>query len=173
MIITLEEIKSYLKINSPNNDHKLSPLTDYVNDYIVSFCSIKSGDGTTDLTRRETSPSGRNIILPSINISTIVSIKSNGTLIDAEDYYLDQESGIVVFYIDISTKPFAIEVVYRQDTYTPPGDLKLAALELAKYFYADEYKETVSSGQGDSVSLDISKTIPNKVRHILLKHRVL
>jgi hypothetical protein len=171
MIITLEELKGYLNIKSPNNDHKLSPLTDYVNDFIVRFCSIKSGDGTTDLTRRETSPSGRSIILPSTNVTNIVSIKSNGTLIEAEDYYLDSESGIVVFYTDVSTKPFGIEVVYKLDTFTPPADLKMAAMELAKYIYSEEYKETVSNGNGEAVTAEISKTIPNKIRHILLQHR--
>tara|TARA_Y100001938_G_scaffold111625_1_gene152790 strand:- start:1282 stop:1803 length:522 start_codon:yes stop_codon:yes gene_type:complete len=172
MIIELTDLKSYLGINSPSQDNQLNPLVDYVNSYIMSFCNLKVSDTPTTYTRRVTSPTGRSVVLPSTNIQSIDSILSNGTPLDEEDYHLDADSGIIVFYIDVTTKPFGLEVTYTDAVFTAPGDLKFAALELAKYFFKDEYKNAISSGQGDSVTYEISKTIPNKIRHILVLHRV-
>lgn len=172
MIIDITELKSYLGINSPNSDNELIPLTDYVNSYILSFCGLKATNAPTSYTRRITSPTGRSAVLPSTSIQSLDSVLSNGTPLDPEDYYLDSESGIIVFYVDVTTKPFGIVVTYTDAQFEAPSDLKFAALELAKYFYKDEYKNAISSGQGDSVTYEISKTIPNKIRHILVHHRV-
>ena len=172
MIIELTDLKSYLGINSNNSDNELTVLTDYVNSYIMSFCNLKYSDTPIAYTRRITSPTGRSAVLPSTAIQSLDSILSSGTPLDEEDYYLDTESGIIVFYTEVTTKPFGLEVTYTDAAFTAPSDLKFAALELAKYFYKDEYKNAISSGQGDAVTYEISKTIPNKIRHILVHHRV-
>ena len=172
MIIELEDLKDYLGVKSPNSDNELLPITDYVNAFIMSFCNLSDSDGLTTHARRITSPTGRSAVLPSTTTATISSITSSGIPIAEEDYYLDKESGILVFYTEVSTKPFGIVVEYTEE-FIPPADLKYAALELGKYFYKSEYKNAVSSGQGDSVTFEISKTIPNKIRHILVLHRVL
>lgn len=172
MIIELTDLKSYLGINSTNSDNELNPLVDYVNAFIVGFCNISTSDTPTTYTRRITSPTGRSALLPSPNIESITSILSNGTAIEEEDYHLETSSGILVFYTDVTTKPFGITVEYTESAFVAPADLKLAALELAKYFNKNEYRNAVSSGQGDSATYEISKTIPNKIRHILVQHRV-
>lgn len=170
MIIGLEEVKNYLAIKSPNNDHELTPLVDYVNSYITTFCSLK--DNTGQHTCRVTSHNGRSALLPtdSLNVS-IDSIKSNGLTLDTEDYHLDEDSGIIVFYTEVSTKPYGLSITYTEGALVIPSDLHLAGLEMVKYFYKDEYKNAVSSGQGDTVSFEISSTIPNKIRHILTQYR--
>lgn len=173
MIIGLDSAKEYLSINSPNQDVKIQTLVDYVNDFIIEFCSIEANEAPITKTRRVTSASGRNAVLPSTEITQVISVTSNGELLEEEDYYLDTASGILVFYTDVTTKLFGIVVEYEIGPYVPKGDLKLAALELLKYFYKDEYKGSVSSGQGDSISFEVAKSIPNKIRHILIHNRVL
>lgn len=173
MIITLEELKAYLGKNSPTGDAELNPIVDYVNSFIIKFCGLKATNTPTLITRRVTSATGRGIVLPSINVTSVESVKSNGKLVAEEDYYLDEESGIVVFYAEVTTKLFGISIEYIERAFEPSADLKFAALELGKYFHKSEYKNAVSNGQGDSVSFEISKTIPNKIRHILTLNRVL
>lgn len=172
MIIEIADLKGYLGINSDRSDAELNAILGYVNEYIMSFCNLKYSDTPTTYTRRISSPTGRSAVLPSTTIQSLDSILSSGTALEPEDYHLDVDSGIIVFYTDVTTKPFGIEVTYTDAAFTAPADLKFAALELAKYFFKDEYKNAISSGQGDSVTYEISKTIPNKIRHILVHHRV-
>jgi hypothetical protein len=174
MLIELADAKSYLGINSPSKDEELGVLVGYVNKYIMDFCGITNTSPTpTELTKRLTSSTGRNVVLPSLRASAIVSVKSKGEELDPEDYDLDEQSGIVVFYVPVTTNPYAVSVTYIETPYETPPDLKFAALELVKYFHKLEYKNAVSSGQGDSVSFEVSKTVPNKIRHVLLHNRQL
>jgi len=174
MLIDLETAKGYLGINSPTKDVEISMLVNYVNTYILEFCSIKNtSDTATSYTRRVTSAAGRNAVLPSTQITSVTKVLNNGIELEEEDYFLDTDSGILVFYTDVTTKPFGISVTYEEGPFVASADLVFAAVELLKYFYKDEYKNAVSSGQGDSVSFEISKNIPNKIRHILTHHREL
>lgn len=172
MLIDLDKAKGYLGINSPSKDAEISALVDYVNAYILEFCSLGNvSDTTVEYTRRVTSSSGRNAVLPSTNISAIVSVLDNGIPLDEEDYYLDVGSGILVFYTEVTTKPFGLTVTYTEAPFVAPPDLIFAALELLKYFYKNEYKNAAATGQGDSVSYEVTKSVPNKIRHVLVQHR--
>lgn len=171
MIIDLASLKSYLDINSPNKDTELQPIVDFVNDFITRFCGLSEVSAPQTITRRVTSTDGRSILLPHLDISSITSITSDGLSVAEEDYY--EEDGLVVFYTEVSLRPFGIEAQYEVPAYTPSGDLVYAGLELAKYYYKSEYKNSLSTGQGDTVSFEVSKTVPNKIRAVLVQHRVL
>lgn len=174
MIITLESLKSYLKINSPNSDAELAPITAYVNSFIVKYCGLEDyPSDATARTGRYSSSNGRSVLLPHLNIDSIISVSSSGKVLEPEDYYLDKDTGILIFYTEVSTKPYAISVEYMQEAYNAPEDLVFAGLELAKYFYKNEYKNSISSGQGDQVSYEISKSVPNKIRHVLALNRIM
>lgn len=174
MLIDLDKTKEYLGINSPNKDSQLIFLVEYVNQYILEFCGLGDvSDTEVEHTRRVTSSSGRNAVLPSTRISSVTSVLDRGVEVAEEDYFLDKDTGIIVFYTPVTTKPFGISVTYTIPAFEPPQDLVFAALELVKYFHKDEYKNSASTGQGDSISFEVTKSIPNKIRHILVQHRPL
>lgn len=178
-VITLNDYKAYAQINSPNQDAKLTPMVAMVNSFIENYIGYSVGSEKS--LQQTVTPQGNEIYLntfPVASVSKIV-IKRFGQAdqeIAAEKYYVDRINGIIEILdpsLKLPTNPRSIEVQYRAGSSSVASDLKLAALELVMYYDKREFKNSVSSGDGQSVGFQSIKTIPPQVKAILDLHRII
>lgn len=156
-MILLEDYKSYVEINSPNQDSKLTPLVAYVNDFVEKYCGTKFSPQTVTGERLLISEGG--FILPNaplISIDNIELINDDRTF----EYWPRLEEGTVE--VDFEDSVYA-RVDYTWGFSQMPDGVKLPCYELITYFSKREFNKSRSLG-GETITYLDPSVIPPHIR---------
>jgi len=154
-LITLEDYKEAEGISTPKDDLKLSALIPSVSALVKTYCGNSIIDYySTNRVELFSVKWGSSIVqLTESPLISIVSVEERDRPTDAytaltenTDYYLDFDTDSV---IRISGKterrwkdgPGSVKVTYKAGYSDTPEDLKLAVIDLVKYYIRDEHKE--------------------------------
>lgn len=178
-IITLAGYKAVSGISSPNQDAKLQPLVDMVNEYIPLYCNTKFE--ATVVTGARLTQNGTLIILPHapiISIEAVGIIRSSETTdsLATTDYIVDLESGTidVIDYTGVlPTKDRSFTIDYTYGFSTVPNAIVAAAYELVRHYEKREFNKQKDLGNGQSLEFTISEVIPVQIKALLDVYRVL
>jgi hypothetical protein len=154
-LITLDEYKTSERIESTKDDNRLNSLIVSVSQLVKTYCNNTKVDHyTSDKTEVfSVNTSETSVQLSESPVNTIVSVKERSsigvayvTLTANTDYYLDNvtdsifRSNGATGYKSFPRGPGAVEVVYKAGWSTCPEDLKLAVIDLIRYYAKDEHK---------------------------------
>ena len=153
-LITIDEYKEYEGITSSNEDLRLEKLIPSVSQLVKTYCANSIIDFYS-VDRVETFNLQWQTSFVQLTESPLVSItqveervnpSTDYVVLDAADYYLDLETDSVVRLSGASkrswyTGPGAVRITYRAGYASTPADLKLAVIDLVKYYIRDEHKE--------------------------------
>lgn len=154
-LITLDEYKEYEGITSSNEDLRLEKLLPSVSQLVKTYCGNSIVDFYS-VDKVETFSIKWNTSLVQLTESPLLSVSaveeryspssSYTTLTVDNDYYLDFETDSIIRVAGSSEKswrhgPGAVKVTYRAGYEETPADLKLAVIDLVKYYVRDEHKE--------------------------------
>jgi hypothetical protein len=154
-LITLDEYKEFEGISSSNDDSRLEKLIPSVSQLVKTYCGNSIIDYySTNRVELFSVKWGSSIVqLTESPLISIVSVEERDRPTDAytaltenTDYYLDFDTDSV---IRISGKterrwkdgPGSVKVTYKAGYSDTPEDLKLAVIDLVKYYIRDEHKE--------------------------------
>ena len=154
-LITLDEYKEFEGISSSNDDSRLEKLIPSVSQLVKTYCGNSIIDYySTNRVELFSVKWGSSIVqLTESPLISIVSVEERDKPTDAytaltenTDYYLDFDTDSV---IRISGKaerrwkdgPGSVKVTYKAGYSDTPEDLKLAVIDLVKYYIRDEHKE--------------------------------
>ena len=154
-LITLDEYKTSEKIESTKEDARLNLLIASVSQLVKTYCNNTILDhyssNKTELFSIDYSLTS--VQLSESPVNAIVSVKERSsigvaytTLAANTDYYLDSvtdsifRSNGATGYKSFPRGPGAVEVVYTAGWSTCPEDLKLAVIDLIRYYFKDEHK---------------------------------
>lgn len=180
MNVTLEEAKAYLKISSPNQDDELTPIVTGVNSFIDSMVALLEsgpGAGMTEIYFGHTQGTET---YQALNLSRFMRTGNVPTLVVTRTYF-DKGSGTFgqEEATEYSVTPAAITISSSAPTGeygvtiqaglnpTQEANKTLAALEMIKYYYKQEYKQTQSSGGQTVTSTPFTGTLPKHIRSLL------
>ena len=155
-LITLDDYKDAESITSTKEDTRLTSLIGSVSQLVKTYC----GNSIIDFystNKTETFNIDYETYLVQLTESPIVSIVSveiRGTYREAYttlttgayEYYLDSETDTIIRTNEGNTYkywprgPGAVRVVYKAGYASTPVDLKLAIIDLIRYYHKDEYK---------------------------------
>jgi len=161
-LITLEEYKLASKITGLGEDTRISSLITSVSALVKTYCNNTIVD---DYSVNKTETFSINFASSSVQltgspVNAIVTVKERTgissdytTLAANTDYYLDTvtdsifRSGGGSLYKNFPIGPGAVEVVYTSGWATCPEDLKLAVIDLVRYYFKEEHKlrQTIAS----------------------------
>lgn len=178
-IITLTEYKQFQGINNPNNDLKLQPLVDSVNEVIVRYCQTTFGTVSSTGVRLDSFQ--YTILLPNCPVQSVefLGIKRNSEyteeLLVDEQFLLHPEEGSIelidpTIVLPSNRRAFVVDYTYGQQV---PYALKQAANELITYYYKREFNKSKDLGTGQSIDFTDSSVLPPQIRTILDMYRVL
>jgi hypothetical protein len=175
-ILTLEQYKTDMGINSPNKDAQLGPLIDMANAFIPRYCNsnfeplVIEGALPTEVMD--------NVIL--MDTAPIVSVEQitlrGDEILLPEAFYLDTMEGIITILdrgVLIPSSRFDYSIDYTTGWPETPADIKSAAEELVKYYEKREFSKSKDLGNGQAITHQVTKTVPVQVRSILDLYRVM
>jgi hypothetical protein len=113
-------------------------------------------------------------------VNSIVSVKERTgissaytTLVANTDYYLDTVTDSIfrsnsgTGYKNFPLGPGSVEVVYKAGWATCPEDLKLAVVDLVKYYFKEEHKQRQHLGGASLQNAAGSIAYPDHIKRVL------
>ena len=153
-LITIDEYKEYEGITSSNEDLRLEKLIPSVSQLVKTYCGNSIIDFFS-VDKVETFNLQWHTSFVQLTESPLISItqveerlnpSADYAVLDAADYYSDLETDSVIrlsgsLEKNWNTGPGSVRVTYRAGYASTPADLKLAVIDLVKYYIRDEHKE--------------------------------
>lgn len=181
-LITLDEFKEYEGLSSSNDDLRLEKLIPSVSQLVKTYCgnsiidfyntdkvevfSIKWNTSIVQLTES-----------PLVSVSLIEEKDSfNGEYIELQSgkYSIDYDTDSIFRiegsqYRDWALGPSSVRVTYRAGYTSTPADLKLAIIDLVKYYLKDEHtqRRTLSGATIENQGTGEGKGFPDHIKRVL------
>lgn len=160
-IITLAEYKVFASISSPNQDAQLTPLVNFVNQFVSDYLGVSESVV-------EYLDNSSTLLLPSSQLvaSIVGDIYTNGILVPNSTITDFMQLGFkVVFATPITGK---VTITLSNSISNPA--VKEACFLLVKYYLKEEYKPNIQSGQ-EQVQASEPKGLPIYIKNILDLYR--
>lgn len=171
-IILLEDYKSYAGLNSPNKDEALQYLVDYVNTFIVNYCNTNFEPNVV-VGAKVTSDNGYDFLVPNVPVISVEEVRYKGEVVDAENYLVDKEMGLVESLTTFGTDRFGFEIDYTHGHATTPPDLIVSAMEWITYLSKREFNNARSIGNGETADYGDTELLPTHIRVAMNLYKVL
>jgi len=156
-LITLSELKTYLRITDTEDDTLLQNLIDETEAQIKKYVN-NAIEEQTDITEYFNIDSyQKEIILQYFPVSN-VSVYEDDTLLDSDtEYTLDSDAGIIQKYYGYFSKGIkTVKVIYTAGYSTIPDDIKLA-VKIQSAFYYQRKDQIGISGQSLEGSINMTE----------------
>jgi len=149
-LITIDEYKEYEGITSSKEDERLERLIVSVSQLVKTYCGTTIIDYyTTPKTEEVTLSWDTDVVqLSECPVNTITSVQerdrpeSSYVTLDASQYVLDKNTdSLYKIRNNWSKGPASLIIQYTAGYEECPLDLKLAVIDLVKYYLRDEHKE--------------------------------
>ena len=181
-LITLQDYKAYAGISNSNSDAKLTITLDLVEEFVETYCGRKflSGTYTEQLSSEASTLFPRNLPITSVTGLSYIDTSKVSQSIDAADYIVYSEEGIVEIFdhnaLSVASilRPFSI--TYVGGFTSTPAALKLALMDLVTYYDKQQYINKTTSvnvnvlGQDDESE---GSELPPHIKRVLDLYRVL
>lgn len=186
-LITLDEYKDSQGLSDLKNDNRYNSLITSVSQLVKTYCGTTFVDYyATELTQYFNITFETDVIQlresPVVAITSVeerTSYASDYTILTeaAYEYYLDPNTDCLYRtynsgYSDWAQGPGAVRVVYTGGYAAIPADLKLAVIDLVRYYFKEEYKERRTLGSA-SVANQTTSTqwrnvgFPDHIKRVL------
>lgn len=182
-LITLAEYKAYAGLNTPNQDAQIAALIPGICQYVETYCNRKFQYYLTNQFVEVFSGKNYPIQLKHYPVTTVVSVEESldlgstyAALVEYTSWVTDKEEGTIVAPSGmLSTGINRYRITYNYGFTVLPEDLKLAILDLVKYYMRNDMAVHSNKAPGTStVQLDFqtNAAIPAHIRRILDLYKV-
>jgi hypothetical protein len=160
-IITLAEYKVFASISSPNQDAQLTPLVNFVNEFVSDYLGVSESVV-------EYLDNSNTLLLPSSQLvaSIVGDIYTNGILVPNSIITDFMQLGFKVVF----ATPITGKVIITLSNSVGNPAIKEACFLLVKYYLKEEYKPNIQSGQ-EQVQASEPKGLPIYIKNILDLYR--
>ncbi len=178
MLVSLENIKIYLALNTTTYDDLLTLLEESAVSFIESYCNNKISSNTiTEYLNGSDSYLDRIFFINNnINITSLTFYELNGSdwdLISDDDYALDENGGCIYYDMAVTPGIRNYKVSYTCGYTTGiPNDLKIAILKIIGKYYNKHKSDGLSDESLDGASLNFEKFMSDDIRLILNKYKL-
>ena len=159
MIVTLEEVKQFLKITDTSQDQYLSKLQEGAEAYIKEYCGREFENGIHEALIWVENEFG---FLPDPPVTDVTSV-ANESGTELTTYTYTPYGAIKVDGVNHEL----LVVTYTGGS--TPEDIKLAVLRMVEYLY--QKAEAIHSQNFEGVNVSFSEA-PNFVREVLDNHKI-
>lgn len=178
-LVTLTEVKTYLGINSTNQDGTINQLIPQVSEFVKNYCSRSFVDYVNDPKVNVVSGGDFYIYLdesPTISIQSVEYSTDYGVtytaLTDGTDFILDlQHDRLQVIGQSVFPKYInGYKITYYAGYETLPNDLKLSVLDLVAYYLKSDMavKSAASPGKNSvAVEYIVTARLPAHIARVL------
>ena len=181
-LITLADYKEAEGLTSPKDDIRLTSVIDSVSQLVKTYCgnSIIDHYSTNKVEEFNIDWHTHIVQLTESPVNTIVSVEKRDsvtasyTTVPTTDYYLDKKTDSVLYVTGSTYKNWprgaaAVKVTYTAGYSECPSDLKLAVIDLIKYYMKDEHvmRRTIAGATMENQGTGESRGFPDHIKRIL------
>ena len=181
-LITLEDYKEIEGLQSPKDDLRLEQLIDSVSQLVKTYCgnSIVDHYSTNKVEEFNIDWLTHVVQLTESPVNAIVSVEKRDsvtasyTTVPTTDYYLDKTTDSVLYVTGSTYKNWprgagAVKVTYKAGYSACPTDLRLAVVDLIKYYMKDEHtqRRTLSGATLENQGTGATAGFPDHIKRVL------
>ena len=181
-LITLEDYKEIEGLTSPKDDLRLEQLIDSVSQLVKTYCGNSIVDFySTDKVEEFTIDFDTHMVQltesPLVSVSSVekrTSFTESYTTVPTTEYYLDKTTDSILYvsgnsYLHWPKGPAAVKVTYRAGYASCPLDLKLAVVDLIKYYFKNEaaQRRTLQGATIENQGSGEGRGFPDHIKRIL------
>jgi len=150
-LITLADYKQIEGLTNPKDDFRINQLIDSVSQLVKTYC----GNSIVSVEKRD-------------------SVTASYTTVPTTDYYLDTTTDSVLYVTGSTYKNWprgagSVKVTYTAGYSTCPTDLRLAVVDLIKYYMKDEHtqRRTISGATIENQGTGEGRGFPDHIKRVL------
>ncbi len=181
-LITLADYKQIEGLTNPKDDFRINQLIDSVSQLVKTYCGNSIVDFyTTNKVETFNIDWYTHIVqLTESPTNTVVSVQKRDsvtesyTTVPTTDYYLDTTTDSVLYvtgstYKNWPTGPGSVKVTYTAGYSVCPTDLRLAVVDLIKYYMKDEHtqRRTISGATIENQGTGEGRGFPDHIKRVL------
>ena len=181
-LVTLAEYKEAEGISSPKEDLRLSSIVPAVSQLVKTYCgnSLIDHYSTNKVETFSIDWDTYLVQLTESPVNTIVSVQKRDSVTESystvptTDYYLDTATDSVLYVTGSTYKNWphgagAVKVTYTAGYSVCPVDLRLAVVDLIKYYMKDEHtqRRTISGATIENQGTGDGKGFPDHIKRVL------
>lgn len=177
-LITLQEYKTYMGINTPAEDAVINSLIPKVSDFVKTYCNRSFIDFVQD-PKIEVFQGGTAYLPQEFPVKSVLCLEYSQDygnnyveLVEYQDWVLTSTGAIVLISGTqiFDNKPNSYKITYLAGYDTVPGDLKLAIMDLVTYYKRnDSAIHSTKSPGSNSVQIEYISTtsLPAHIKRVL------
>ena len=181
-LITLADYKEAEGLTSPKDDIRLTSVIESVSQLVKTYCgnTIVDHYSTNKVEEFNIDWNTHIVQLTESPVNSIVSVEKRDsvtasyTTVPTTDYYLDTTTDSVLYVTGSTYKNWprgagAVKVTYKAGYSECPSDLKLAVIDLIKYYMKDEHvmRRTIAGATMDNQGSGDGRGFPDHIKRIL------
>lgn len=178
-LVTRDEYKDYVGINSTNSDEIIDAIIPKVSEYVKTYCRRTFVDYVNDFKTETTNAGyGPDIILTEYPVLSVSSVdysydygQTYTSLVEYTDYVVNIEQNLITSLIgDFPRVINGYQISYTAGYEVIPEDLKLAVLDLITYYIKNDMAVHSPKAPGtNSVQVEYitSSALPAHIRRVL------
>ena len=181
-LITLADYKQIEGLTNPKDDFRINQLIDSVSQLVKTYCGNSIVDFyTTNKVETFNMDWNTHIVqLTESPVNTIVSVEKRDsvtesyTTVPTTDYYLDATTDSVLYVTGSAYKNWprgagSVKVTYKAGYSVCPTDLRLAVVDLIKYYMKDEHtqRRTISGATIENQGTGEGRGFPDHIKRVL------
>ena len=187
-LITLADYKQIEGLTNPKDDFRISQLIDSVSQLVKTYCGnsivdhyttnkveVFNIDWATHIIQLTESP-----IKEIVSVQKRDSVTESYTTVATTDYYLDSTTDSVLYVTGSTYKNWprgagSVKVTYKAGYSTCPTDLRLAVVDLIKYYMKDEHvmRRTMAGASIENQGTGETRGFPDHIKRILDMYKTL
>ena len=172
MLATVDQVKDRLKISSPQYDDQLEIILGVAQSAVEGYCcrAFEAQVGRVD--RFDIiDKTLMTLSLPLYPVSSISSVKENGSTVDSTEYYVRQNKEVVLLNRCWLYGNGTVEVTYSggYTSDTVPNDLLGVIIDVAASVFRSSFDNVTSERIGD-MSISYSTTVPAVVSNPIYQY---
>lgn len=181
-LISLADYKQIEGLTNPKDDFRINQLIDSVSQLVKTYCgnSIVDFYSTNKVEEFNIDWNTHVVQLTESPVNTIVSVEKRDsvtasyTTVPTTDYYLDTTTDSVLYVTGSTYKNWprgagAVKITYKAGYENCPHDLRLAVVDLIKYYMKDEHvmRRTLAGSTIENQGSGDGKGFPDHIKRIL------
>jgi len=181
-LITLADYKQIEGLTNPKDDFRINQLIDSVSQLVKTYCgnSIVDFYATNKVETFNVDWNTHIVQLTESPVTSIVSVEKRDsvtasyTTVPTTDYYLDTTTDSVLYVTGSTYKNWprgagAVKITYKAGYENCPHDLRLAVVDLIKYYMKDEHvmRRTIAGATMENQGSSDGRGFPDHIKRIL------
>jgi|AntAceMinimDraft_7_1070363.scaffolds.fasta_scaffold03960_3 hypothetical protein len=178
MLVSLEDIKTYLALSTTTYDDLLTILEESAEGFIEGYCNNKilTSEETQYFNGDDCYLDGLFFLNNNINLSSLVLYEFNGiswNVIDSDDYVFDDKGGFISYSYAVSGGKRNYKATYTCGYTTGiPNALKLAILKIVGKYYNKHKSDGITDENLDGAGITFEKFMSDDIKLVLDKYKL-